>query len=61
MSQSRLRKRERKRTRSRLRLRLRLRRRQGSQQLPLLAGQSVQVLGRANPWGPWWRINRVLR
>ena len=31
------------------------------QQLPLLAGQSVQVLGRANPWGPWWRINRVLR
>ena len=31
------------------------------QQLPLLAGQSVQLLGRANPWGPWWRINRVLR
>ena len=28
--------------------------------LPLAHGQHRQLVGRANPWGPWWRINRVL-
>ena len=29
------------------------------QQIAGFDGKSVRLRGRANPWGPWWRINRL--